>query len=181
MAGAAWYDRRPRSPAGRGRGPGGDHLEEAFHGTTRLVEVDGKRLEVKIPRGVDSGSRIRLAGKGGDGRDLYIVTTVRPHPTFTRKGKDLERELPISLREALIGGEVPVRTLRGRVLLTVPAGYGLARFPLRAKACRSSTDTTGDLIVRTRVVLPTSLSPEARPPPDLHRPRRPAGPTGGIA
>jgi curved DNA-binding protein len=138
-------------------------LEEAFHGTTRLVEVDGKRLEVKIPRGVDSGSRIRLAGKGGDGRDLYIVTTVRPHPTFTRKGKDLERELPIGLGEALLGGEVPVRTLRGRVLLTVPAGTQNGRaFRLTGQGMPVlNKDTKGDLIVRTRVVLPTSLSPEA--------------------
>ena len=138
-------------------------LEEAFHGTSRLVEVDGKRLEVTIPRGVDTGSRIRLAGKGGDGRDLYIVTKVRPHPTFTRKGKDLERELPISLREALLGGEVPVKTLRGRVLLTVPAGTQNGRaFRLKGQGMPVlNKDTSGDLVVRTRVVLPTNLSADA--------------------
>ncbi|MFI5225513.1 MAG: DnaJ C-terminal domain-containing protein [Candidatus Limnocylindrales bacterium] len=138
-------------------------LEEAFHGTSRLVEVDGKRLEVTIPRGVDTGSRIRLAGKGGSGRDLYIVTTIRSHPTFTRKGKDLERELPITLREALVGGEVPVKTLRGRVLLTVPAGTQNGRaFRLKGQGMPVlNKDTTGDLIVRTRVVLPATLSAEA--------------------
>ena len=95
-------------------------LEEAFHGTTRLVQVDDKRLEVKIPKGVDTGSRIRLKGRGGAGRDLIVVTRVRPHPVFTRRGADLERELPITLREALVGGQVPVTTLKGRVLLTIP-------------------------------------------------------------
>jgi len=138
-------------------------LEEAFHGTSRLVEVDGKRLEVTIPRGVDTGSRIRLGGKGGDGRDLFIVTTVRPHPTFTRKGKDLERELPISLEEALLGAEVPVRTLRGRVLLKIPAGtQGGRAFRLKGQGMPVlNKDVTGDLVVRTRVVLPASLSAEA--------------------
>src|SRR5438874_7126418 len=54
-------------------------LEEAFHGTSRIVEIGGKRLEVAIPRGVDSGSRIKLTGKGPDGRDLVVVTRLRPH------------------------------------------------------------------------------------------------------
>jgi curved DNA-binding protein len=152
-----------RAARGISEAPAELTLEEAFHGTSRLVEVDGKRLEVTIPRGVDSGSRIRLAGKGGSGRDLYIVTTIRPHPTFTRKGKDLERELPISLREALVGGEVPVKTLRGRVLLTVPAGTQNGRaFRLKGQGMPVlNKDTTGDLIVRTRVVLPANLSAEA--------------------
>ena len=138
-------------------------LEEAFHGTSRLVEVDGKRLEVTIPRGVDTGSRIRLAGKGGDGRDLFIVTTVQPHNTFTRKGKDLERELPITLEEALLGAEVPVRTLRGKVLLKIPAGtQGGRAFRLKGQGMPVlNKDVTGDLVVRTRVVLPAALSAEA--------------------
>jgi curved DNA-binding protein len=139
-------------------------LEEAFHGTTRLVEIDGKRLEVKIPRGVDTGSRIRLKGRGGDGRDVVIVTRIEPHRTFTRRGADLERELPITLREALLGGEVPVGTLKGRVLLTVPSGTQNGRtFRLTGQGMpRFNAEGAGDLYVRVRVVLPTNLSDEAK-------------------
>jgi curved DNA-binding protein len=140
-------------------------LEEAFHGTKRLVEVDGKRLEVNIPRGVATGSRIRLAGRGGDGRDLYVVTRTTPHPVFTRHGADLHRELLISLHEALLGGEVPVATLRGKVLLTIPAGTQTGRvFRLKGQGMpRLKGDGAGDLYAKVRVVIPTRLSPEAEP------------------
>ncbi len=139
-------------------------LEEAYHGTTRLVEVEGKRLEVTIPRGVDNGSRIKLSGKGGSGRDLVVVARVRPHPVFTRRGPDLEREVPISLREALLGAEIPVPTLKGRVLLSVPAGTQTGRtFRLTGQGMpRFNATGNGDLYVRVRVTLPTSLDDEAR-------------------
>ena len=142
-------------------------LEEAYHGTTRLIQVDGKRLEVRIPAGVESGQRIRLSGKAGAGTgagDIYLKVIVRDHPVFSRSGADLHRELPITLAEALLGAEVPVDTLRGRVLLRIPpetqtgrsfrlAGQGMPRF--RAEG-------HGDLYVRVRVVLPTGLDEEAR-------------------
>jgi len=138
-------------------------LEEAFHGTTRIVEVGGKRLEVTVPRGVDSGSRIRLKGRGGDGRDLHVIVRVRPHSVFTRRGADLERELPLTLREALLGGEVPVATLKSRVLLRIPAGTQNGRtFRLKGQGMpRLNGGDPGDLYAKARVVLPTGLSPEA--------------------
>jgi DnaJ-class molecular chaperone len=139
-------------------------LEEAFHGTSRIVEVGGKRLEVTIPRGVDSGSRIRLSGKGPDGRDLVVVTRIRPHPVFTRHGADLARDLPISLEEALLGGEIRVGTLKGQVLLKVPAGTQSGRrFRLAGQGMpRLKAEGSGDLFVTVRVVLPTNLDDEAR-------------------
>ena len=97
-------------------------LDEAYHGTTRLVDVEGKRLEVTIPRGADTGTRIRLTGKAPGGGDLYVVVRQAPHATFKRRGADLERELPLTLEEALLGAEVKVRTPKGRVALTIPAG-----------------------------------------------------------
>jgi curved DNA-binding protein len=138
-------------------------LEEAFHGTTRIVELEGRRLELTIPRGANTGSRIRLTGKGPDGRDLIVVTKVKPHRTFTRRADDLEREVPVTLREALLGGEVPVGTLKGRVLLTVPAGTQHGRtFRLKGQGMpRFKGDGTGDLFVRVRVVLPTDLDEKA--------------------
>ena len=145
----------------------GISLEEAYHGTTRRVEVDGKRLEVTIPRGIDSGRRIRLSGRGGRGPgagDLYLVVKVSEHPVFTRQGADLQRDLPITLAEALLGAEVPVGTMKGRVLLRIPpetqagrvfrlAGQGMPRF--RAEGF-------GDLFAKVRVVLPGGLDDEAR-------------------
>ncbi len=139
-------------------------LEEAFHGTARIVEIGGKRLEVTIPRGVDTGSRVRLTGKGPDGRDLVVVTRVHAHPVFQRHGADLEREVPLSLEEALLGGEVRVGTLKGQVLLKVPSGTQTGRrFRLTGQGMpRLKGDGTGDLYVIARVVLPTNLDDEAK-------------------
>jgi curved DNA-binding protein len=142
-------------------------LDEAYHGATRVIEVDGKRLEVKIPAGVDSGSKIRLRGRGGgDGaaaRDLILTVQVAPHPVFTREGSNLLRDLPVSLREALLGAEVPVRTPGGRLLLTLPPGTQPGRtFRLAGQGMpRLRGEGRGDLLVRTRVILPT-LDEEGR-------------------
>jgi DnaJ-class molecular chaperone len=139
-------------------------LEEAYHGTTRLVEVEGKRYEVSIPRGVDSGGRVRLSGKGPRGRDVVVTVTVRGHDVYSRKGADLERELPIALGEALLGGEVAVTTLKGRIMLTIPAGTQTGRtFRLSGQGMpRLRGDGAGDLYVKVRVVLPTALDAEAK-------------------
>jgi curved DNA-binding protein len=138
-------------------------LEEAFRGTTRLVEVDGKRLEVTIPPGVDTGTRIKFTGKGGDGRDLVVIVRVRPHRTFTRRGADLERDLSVTLEEALLGADVAVPTLKGRLVLTLPPGTQAGRtFRLSGQGMpRFRASGSGDLYVRIRVVLPTKLSAEA--------------------
>jgi DnaJ-class molecular chaperone len=143
-------------------------LEEAFHGTSRLLELDGKRLEVAVPRGVETGSRIRLRGKGANGGDLDLVTRVLPHRIFSRKGADLSRELPITLREALLGAEVPVETLKGKVLLKIPAGTQNGRtFRLTGQGMprlkpKEGIGLNGDLLVTVRVILPTGLNDEAR-------------------
>jgi len=138
-------------------------LEEAFHGTTRRVEVQGKRLEVSIPRGADSGTRVKLTGQGPAGGDLVVVVRVRPHPVFSRRGADLERELPITLGEALLGAEVPVTTLKGKVLLRIPAGTQNGRiFRLKGQGMPVlRKDDVGDILAKVRVVLPTNLTPEA--------------------
>jgi curved DNA-binding protein len=139
-------------------------LDEAYNGTTRLVEVDGKRLEVTIPKGADSGSRIRLTGKAPGGGDLHVVVRQLPDRTFTRRGADLERELPLSLREALLGADVRVRTPKGRVLLTIPAGTQPGKtFRLTGQGMpRLKAAGNGDLYVKARVVLPGDLTPDAR-------------------
>ncbi|MEX1171279.1 MAG: J domain-containing protein, partial [Chloroflexota bacterium] len=139
-------------------------LDEAYHGTTRLVEVDGKRLEVTIPPGADTGTRIRLTGKAPGGGDLHVVVKQRRDPVFTRKGADLERDLPLTLEEALLGADVPVRTPKGRVALTIPPGTQSGRtFRLTGRGLpRFKATGHGDLYVKVRVVLPTDLNDEAQ-------------------
>jgi curved DNA-binding protein len=139
-------------------------LEESFHGTSRIVEIEGRRLEVTIPRGAGTGNRIRLTGKGPDGRDLIVAIRLKSHRALTRKGDDLQRELPVTLREALLGAEVPVATLKGRVLLKIPEGTQNGRsFRLKGQGMpRFKGDGTGDLYIRVRVVLPTSLDERAK-------------------
>jgi curved DNA-binding protein len=142
-------------------------LEEAFHGTARLVQVGDRRLEVKVPAGVDTGSKIRLRGRAGSGSgagDLYLVTRIRPHPVFSRNGADLTRDLPVTLQEALLGGEVSVETLRGRVLLKVPPGTQNGQtFRLKGQGMpRLKGEGAGDLYARIKVVLPEKLDGEQR-------------------
>jgi curved DNA-binding protein len=138
-------------------------LDEAYHGTKRLVDVEGKRLEVTIPAGADTGTRVRLTGKAPGGGDLFVVVRLEPDPVFKRRGADLERELPLTLEEALLGAEVPVRTLKGKVLLTIPAGTQTGRtFRLRGQGMpRLGGGGHGDLYAKARIVLPTHLSDEA--------------------
>jgi curved DNA-binding protein len=160
--------------AGRGVRHGDDvdveidlSLEEAFHGSARLVQVGDRRLEVKVPRGVETGSKIRLRGKAGSGPDsgdLYLVTKIRPHPVFTRTGADLTRELPITLGEALLGGEAEVETLGGRVVLTIPPGTQQGQtFRLAGKGMpRLKGEGSGDLYARVKVILPGKLEGKQR-------------------
>lgn len=150
-------------------------LEEAYGGTARLIEVrsesgETKRLEVKIPPGVRDGSRIRVAGEGGPGvgggprGDLYLVVGVKPHPSYERKGDDIYFDAPVPLTVAILGGEVPVQTLKGRIALKIPpetqngqvirlGGLGM---PLLGGKGR------GDAYARVKVVLPTGLTSEER-------------------
>jgi curved DNA-binding protein len=137
-------------------------LEEAFNGSARLVQIGAKRLEVKVPRGVETGSKIRLSGKAGSGSkagDVYLITKIRPHPAFSRTGADLTREVPITLQEALLGGEVDVETLGGRVILTLPAGTQQGQtFRLTGKGMpRLKGETAGDLFAKVKIVMPPKL------------------------
>jgi curved DNA-binding protein len=139
-------------------------LDEAYHGTTRLVDIDGKRLEITIPPGADNGTKIKLTGRGPGGGDLIVAIKTLPDARFTRKGADLERELPLTLEEALLGAEVPVATLKGRVLLTIPPGTQPGRtFRLKGQGMpRFKASGHGDLYVKARIILPTDLSDEAK-------------------
>ncbi len=143
-------------------------LDEVFHGTKRLLQVGDRRFEVQIPAGVEDGQRIRLSGKAGTGPgagDVYVRVKVVPNPTFERHGADLTREIAVPLRDALLGGEVPVQTLAGtRLLLRIPEGTQNGRtFRLAGQGLpRFRGDGRGDLYARVRVTLPTGLDERAR-------------------
>jgi curved DNA-binding protein len=139
-------------------------LAEAYHGTTRLLEANGQRLEISIPPGADTGTRIRLSGKAPGGGDLFVIVRMEPDARFTRRGADLERELPLTLEEALLGAEVKVETIKGSVLLKIPAGtQGGRTFRLTGQGMpRFKAKGHGDLYARARVILPTDPSSEAQ-------------------
>jgi curved DNA-binding protein len=101
-------------------------LEEAFHGTTRAIQIGDRQIQARIPPGIRSGSRVRLAGQGGPGAfggpdgDLYLLIEVVPHPQFEREGDDLTREVDVDIYTAAAGGTARVPTLDGAVTLKIP-------------------------------------------------------------
>lgn len=142
-------------------------LEEAFHGTRRMIEVGDRRIEARIPPGVQTGSRVRLAGQGSPGAaggpagDLYLVIEVTPHAQFAREGDDLHCDVPVDLFTAAAGGEARVQTLDGAVMLKIPARTQAGKtFRLRGKGMPRLEQSTerGDLYVHAKLVLPEPLS-----------------------
>ena len=147
-------------------------LEEAFNGAARLMEVPGaggsdhsRRIEVKIPPGVDTGTRVRVSAGNGRRQDIYLEVTVRPHSKYRRTGADLHTEVGVPLEDVVLGGEVAIPTLKGKVMLTIPpetqngqsfrlTGQGMPRL--------DSPASRGDLYVAVKVVLPEGLSGDER-------------------
>jgi curved DNA-binding protein len=143
-------------------------LAEVARGAERMVSLDGRRLQVAIPAGVNDGAKIRLRGAvkppdGGPAGDVVITVRVKSDPRFERRGADLITELPLTLAEAMLGAEVPVPVPTGSVKLRVRPntqdGQEI-RVPGRGLPKRGGSGK-GDLVVRTRVVLPT-LDDKAR-------------------
>ena len=137
-------------------------LAEVATGAERMVNVNGKRLHVKIPAGVADGSKVKLSG-AVDGGDLLITVRVAGDGRFERRGEDLHTELPITLAEAIEGAEVPVDTPTGSVKLRIrPNTQNGQEIRLKGRGLpgRASAQK-GDLVVTTRVVLP-KLDDEAR-------------------
>ncbi len=147
-------------------------LDEAFRGTTRILQWDdGKKIEVKIPKGVKSGSKIRLKGQGGSAPmggpagDLYLKVEVLPHPLYQRKGDDLNMTIPVDLYTAILGGEAEVAAIDRTVKLTIPPGTTNGKkFRLRGLGMPNLSDPSkrGDLIVTVDVRLPKHISAEEK-------------------
>ncbi len=138
------------------------------HGNGRVEKQ--KNLSVKVPAGVDTGDRIRLAGEGeagvngGPAGDLYVVVSVREHKIFERDGKNLYCEVPISFVDAALGGELEVPTLDGRVKLKIPEGAQTGKlFRLRGKGVTPVRGgSPGDLLCRVVVETPVNLTKRQR-------------------
>ena len=143
-------------------------LEEAFRGASRVLQLqDGRRIEAKIPAGVDNGSRVHISPDGNQGGDFYLVIAVASHPKFQRQGRDLYVDVDLALDDAILGAETAVPTLTGQLALTVPpetpngrrfrlSGQGMPSLGAGPAASR------GDLYATVRVVLPTGLTEEER-------------------
>ena len=155
-------------------------LEEAFSGTTRMLELKRPQLKadgtlevtphtvrVTIPAGVTEGQLIRLAGQGepapGGGRagDLYLEVHIRPNRLFQLEGRDVTLTLPVAPWEAALGGPVKVPTLAGTVEMNIPAGAQSGQ-KLRLRGRGLPGQPPGDQYVQLKVVLPAATSPQAR-------------------
>lgn len=140
-------------------------LEEAYHGTTRVFESDGKQKQVRIPAGVRTGSKVRVAGAGPNGLDLYLIVGVREDPRLERRGNDLHTTATVNVFTAILGGEAEVETLNGKVKLNVPAGTQpeqVFRLAGRGMPSLKNKDEKGDLYVRLKVQVPKYLSTKQR-------------------
>jgi len=146
-------------------------FEEAARGGTRRVLLpEGREIDVRIPPGLKDGQQIRLKGQGGAGLnggppgDVLLSVSVAPHPLYARDGNDLRMDLPISLKEAVLGGKVAVPTLGGTVTLTVPANSNsgaVLRLKGKGIAARGS-EAAGDLYVKLVVTLPEKPDAELK-------------------
>ena len=138
-------------------------LSEAAEGATRTVGLpDGRRLEVTIPAGVDTGSRVHIPAGGDDG-DFYLAVTVMEHPRFERKGRDLYAEVEVPVEDLALGAEVTVPTLTGKVALTVPPGtQNGRRFRLAGQGMPelNKSGSKGSLYATVKAMLPDNPGPE---------------------
>ena len=140
-------------------------MEEAYKGTTRVLQNNGKQKQVRIPAGVRTGSKVRVAGAGPNGADLYLIIDVTEDNRFERRGNDLHTTATVSVFTAILGGEADVETLDGRIKLNVPAGTQpeqVFRLAGRGMPHVKNPDQKGDLYVRLKIQIPKYLSARQR-------------------
>jgi curved DNA-binding protein len=140
-------------------------LDEAYTGTTRVLQTDGKQKQVRIPAGVRTGSKVRVAGAGPNGLDLYLIVDVKGDKRFERRGDDLHTTATVNVFTAILGGEADVETLNGKVKLNVPAGTQpeqVFRLSGRGMPHVKNPNEKGDLYVHLKVQIPKYLSAKQR-------------------
>src|SRR5579859_6483255 len=144
-------------------------IDEVAEGVERELQLGGKSIRVRIPRGATDGERLRIPGKGGPGAnggpagDLYLNISLRPHALFKASGHDLEIEVPLTPSEAALGAQIELPTLGGRVALKVPAGSASGqRLRLSGKGLPRPKGGAGDLYARLNIVVPPSLTEQEK-------------------
>jgi curved DNA-binding protein len=144
-------------------------LEEAFRGTERTVQLDGKAFTARIPRGATDGQRLRLRSKGGPGTnggppgDLYLQIALDPHPLYRVSGHDLDIDVPLAPWEAALGAEVEIPTMEGRVTMKVPPGSKAGqKLRLAGKGLPKPGGGAGDLYAVLSITVPATLTERER-------------------
>ena len=144
-------------------------LNEAYTGTTRIIRYNGRKIEVKIPPGAKTGTKVRISLPAKPDRrnagDFYLLVNVTPDPIFERKGDDLHIIVDLDLYSAVLGSEIPVRTLAGDVMLNIPPGSQPNQtFRLKGRGMPKLRNPTqhGDLYARLHVSLPQKLNDHER-------------------
>ncbi|WP_309602803.1 DnaJ C-terminal domain-containing protein [Sphingomonas sp.] len=158
-------------------------LDAAILSPQRVTLAGGKTIDVKLPNGVEEGSKIRLAGQGQPGPggkgDAIIAIEIAAHPHFTREGKDIRLSLPISLKEAVLGAKIKAPTPEGAVMLTVPKGASSGKvLRLKGRGFTDKTGKRGDLLVTLAIDIPaddTALEEFAKQWDGGGNPRAPLG------
>jgi len=144
-------------------------LEEAYHGGTRIINVNNKKLRIRTKPGTRNKQKIKLAGKGSPGinggpsGDLFITIHIQPNPNFIRKGNNLFTDFSLDIYTATLGGKVKIPTLNGNIHMTIPKGtQGGKTLRLKGKGMPiyGSTSQYGDLYIKTNIIIPINLTDE---------------------
>ena len=129
-------------------------LEEVYTGSTkRITLADGSNIEVKIPKGIEDGKKIRISGKASTGGDIHLQIKLRKHPVFKLDGKDVLLELPIAPWEAALGTSATIKTLGGQLKLKIPKNSASGK-KMRLKGRGLPGKTLGDQLVVLHIVTP---------------------------
>ncbi|NET57193.1 MAG: J domain-containing protein [Symploca sp. SIO2E6] len=138
-------------------------LEKAYEGGRERIRLeDGRSLEVELPAGMVTGQRIRLKGQGIAGGNLFLKITVAPHPFFYIEGSDIFCQLPVTPAEAVLGGQIEVPTLDGRVKMTVPGGLRSGQRLRLARKGYPDHGGRGDQLVEIQIIVSQNPAPEVR-------------------
>ncbi|HVS39252.1 MAG TPA: J domain-containing protein [Gemmataceae bacterium] len=152
-------------------------FETAALGGTIGLRIDDREIDVKVPPGVDDGKRLRVAGQGPNGADIYVKLHVAPHPYFRREERDIILEAPISATEAMLGARIDVPTLGGeRLTVKVPAGASSgARLRLRGRGAAG-----GDQLIELKIVAPAAADGRERELIEEFNRLHPTNPRAGL-